>query len=161
MRGAGRDAVVEPAAALPDPRPFDGCIVGAGVYMGSWVKEGIDYLDTYSYVLAGKPVWLFSSGPLPGSSRNKAVPTDPIELAFGPASGPGSGGRHRIEELTRQIGPREHRVFQGAFDPDLPPEGLAERFVRIMPGSKNILPTGDFRDWPVIEAWARTIANTL
>ena len=161
LRAAGLDAVVEPAADLPDPRPFDGCVVGAGVYMGSWVKEGTAYLETYAYVLAGKPLWLFSSGPLPGSSKNRAVPTDPIELALGPASGPGSAGRRRIEELARQIGPREHRVFQGAFDPALPPQGVAERFVRIMPGSKNILPTGDFRDWPAIEAWARDIAASL
>lgn len=161
MREAGLDAVVEPAADLPDPRPFDACVVGAGVYMGSWVKEGIAYLETYAYVLAGKPVWLFSSGPLPGSSKNKATPTDPIELALGPATGPGSGGRRQVEELAQRIGPREHRVFQGMFDPDLPPQGMAERFVRIMPGSKNILPTGDFRDWPAIEAWAMEIAAAL
>ena len=28
----------------------------------------------------------------------------------------------------------------------------------MMPASKGILPSGDFREWPAIEAWARKIA---
>ena len=38
---------------------------------------------------------------------------------------------------------------------------MAERFVRLMPAARNMLPTGDFREWPVIEAWAREIAAEL
>jgi menaquinone-dependent protoporphyrinogen oxidase len=52
-------------------------------------------------------------------------------------------------------------VFAGAYDPTDAPKTLAERFVRIIPASKNVLPTGDFRDWPAIEAWAREIAAQL
>ena len=162
LRATGLDVVVEPAAHMTDPRFYDACVVGAGVYMGSWVKEGTDYLETYADTLAGRPVWLFSSGPLPGSTKEPKDPSaDPIEVAFGPASGPGSGGRRRIEELAARIGPREHRVFQGAFDPTRPPKTLPERFVRLMPGANKILPVGDFRDWPAIEAWAREIAVAL
>jgi hypothetical protein len=28
----------------------------------------------------------------------------------------------------------------------------------MLPASKGILPIGDFREWPAIEAWARQIA---
>ena len=161
LRVAGLDAVVEPAGEMPNPAWFNGCVVGAGVYMGSWVKEGTDYLEQFAEALAKRPVWLFSSGPLPGSSKGKNAPTDPIELALGPATGPGSGGRRRIEDLAGRIGIREHRVFEGAFDPASPPQAMSERFVRMMPGSKKLLPAGDFRDWPAIEAWARTIAAAL
>ena len=31
----------------------------------------------------------------------------------------------------------------------------------MMPVAKGILPAGDFREWPVIEQWAREIANQL
>jgi menaquinone-dependent protoporphyrinogen oxidase len=162
MRVAGIDTVVAAAADLPDPAGFDACIIGGGVYMGSWVKEGTEYLERYASTLADLPVWLFSSGPLPGSTKEPKHPTlDPIELALGPAEGPGSGGRKRIEELSARIHPREHRVFAGAFDPSDPPKGLPERFVRMMPGSKGILPPGDYRDWPEIEAWARAIVAEL
>jgi menaquinone-dependent protoporphyrinogen oxidase len=161
IREAGVEAVVASARDLPDPRAFDGCIVGAGVYMGSWVEDGIKYLDRYAPTLARMPVWLFSSGPLRGSTKTPAVPADPIEVALGPSQGPGSGGRRKVEAVAERIHPREHRVFSGMFDPDAPPANLAERFVRLMPGSKGILPEGDFREWPEIEQWAREIATTL
>ena len=132
MRSAGVDATVATAAAMPDPQGFDGCLVGAGVYMGSWVKEGSEFLDRYAATLAGMPVWLFSSGPLPGSSKEVAG-VDPLENALGPAQGPGSGGRRRIEGLAEVIHPREHRVFQGVFDPADSPKTLPERVVRMMP----------------------------
>jgi hypothetical protein len=31
----------------------------------------------------------------------------------------------------------------------------------MMPGSKSILPPGDFREWDAIEDWAREIARHL
>lgn len=33
LREAGVEAAVARAADMPDPAPFDGCIVGAGVYI--------------------------------------------------------------------------------------------------------------------------------
>lgn len=161
VRAAGVDAVVTPAAAMPDPTGFDGCAVGAGVYMGSWVQEGVEYLDRYAETLATMPVWLFSSGPLPGSTKEATGPVDPIEQALGPAEGPGSGGRRKVEALAARIHPRDHRVFQGAYDPGESPRSIGERIVRMMPASKNILPPGDFREWPLIEEWAREIASDL
>ena len=161
LEAAGLEVLVRDAAKKPDPTSFDACVVGAGVYMGSWVKEGTDYLARFADTLALRPVWLFSSGPLPGSSKATSATDDPIELALGPSTGPGSGGRRRIDQLTERIGPRDHRVFDGAFDPTRPPRSVSERIVRMMPGSGNILPAGDFRDWPAIEDWARTIAAEL
>jgi menaquinone-dependent protoporphyrinogen oxidase len=38
---------------------------------------------------------------------------------------------------------------------------LAERLSRLLPVSKEVLPVGDFRDWPAIEGWAREIAREL
>ena len=162
LREAGVDAVVGRARDLPDPRTFDACVVGAGVYMGSWVDDGIAYLERYAPVLALKPVWIFSSGPLPGSTKAPKDPdADPVEVALGPAEGPGSGGRRKLDAATAPIHPRGHEVFPGAFDPKDPPKTIAERVVRMMPMAKGILPEGDFRDWPAIEAWARTIASDL
>ena len=157
----GIDAVVQPAADMPDPRPFDACIVGGGVYMGSWVKDGTRYLERYADSLSTRPTWLFSSGPLPGSSKEAKGAVDPIENAFGPLEGPGSGGRKAIEALSARIRPRGHAVFQGAFDPTDPPTSMAERVVRVLPMAKAMLPTGVFREWPVIEAWAREVAAEL
>jgi menaquinone-dependent protoporphyrinogen oxidase len=157
LRTEGAEVVVADAADRPDPTGFDGYVVGSGVYMGSWLKEGIEFLERNQAFLAARPVWLFSSGPLPGSSR-EVESSDPLEVALGPKEGPGSGGHRRIAALSDAIHPRDHRVFQGAFDPDDPPRTLAERVVRLLPPARRILPAGDFRDWDAIEAWAREIA---
>jgi menaquinone-dependent protoporphyrinogen oxidase len=160
LRTIGFEVVVADAANGPDPTGFDGYVVGSGVYMGSWLKEGTEFLERNHSTLATRPVWLFSSGPLPGSSKYIEA-EDPVTVALGPLEGPGSGGHKRIAALEAAIHPREHRAFLGAFDPDDPPKSMPERLVRLMPGSKRILPAGDFRDWDAIEAWAREIAVAL
>lgn len=161
LRSARIEVVVAKATDLPDPYDFDACVIGSGVYIGSWLKEGTEYLSRYATALAARPVWLFSSGPLPGSTKESKETTDPIENALGPAEGPGSGGRRKVAELSARIQPRDHRVFQGAYDPTDPPKSMSERLVRMMPASKDILPVGDFREWPVVEAWAREIAAQM
>lgn len=160
LRTTGVDAVVADAADRPDASAFDAHVIGSGVYIGSWLKEGTEFLERNQSTLATRPVWLFSSGPLPGSSKETET-TDPLELALGPAEGPGSGGRKRIAALSATIRPRDHRVFLGSFDPNDPPKSMQERLVRLMPGSKQILPAGDFREWDAIEAWAHEIATVL
>ena len=83
LRSEGNEVVVADAARRPDPAGFDAYVVGSGVYMGSWLKEGIEFLDRQRETLATRPVWLFSSGPLPGSSKETDT-ADPLELALGP-----------------------------------------------------------------------------
>ena len=160
LRAEGVAVSLTDAASHPDPSGFDAVVVGSGVYMGSWLDEGYRYLERNQATLAQRPVWLFSSGPLPGST--KEVPdVDPLTNALGPSEGPGSGGHKRIDAISAVIQPRGHRVFQGAYDPSDPPKSLPERMVRMMPGSWKILPVGDFREWDAIEAWAREIAVEL
>ena len=157
LESDGADVVVADAADRPDPNAFDAYVIGSGVYLGSWLKEGTEFLELNQSTLATRPVWLFSSGPLPGSSKAPDT-TDPLELALGPEEGPGSGGHKKIAALSATIQPRDHRVFLGAFNPNDPPKSMQERLVRLMPASKQILPAGDFREWADIEAWANTIA---
>jgi len=160
LRTAGADVVIADAIDRPDPSGFDAYVIGSGVQIGRWHNEGVEFLERNLASLAAMPVWLFSSGPLPGSSMTTETP-DRLTLALGPVEGPGSGGRKRIEELSAAIHPREHRVFQGAFNPNDPPKSMQERLVRMMPAAKRVLPTGDFREWDAIDAWAREIAGQL
>jgi menaquinone-dependent protoporphyrinogen oxidase len=160
LSAEGLESSVAPAAQAPDVDTADGVVIGSGVYMGSWLKEALEFVRLNEVALATRPVWLFSSGPLRGSTRNTGS-EDPVTEALGPVDGPGSGGRKKVTELSDAIHPRGHRVFDGAYDPTDPPGTMAERIIRMMPRSKNILPSGDFRDWPAIEAWAREISEEL
>lgn len=160
LRSAGVEVLVADAADHPDPAGFDAYVVGSGVYMGSWLKEAVEWLERNRSALAGHPVWLFSSGPLPGSTK-ETTGADPLTDALGPDEGPGSGGRRKIESLSATFQPRGHAVFQGAFDPNDPPKSMSERLVRMMPAAKGILPAGDFREWDKVDAWARAVAEEI
>ncbi|HJT64269.1 MAG TPA: flavodoxin domain-containing protein [Candidatus Limnocylindria bacterium] len=160
LQAEGVQVAVADAINKPDPSGFDAYVIGSGVYIGSWLKEATEFLERNQTTLATRPVWLFSSGPLPGSSKMTEA-DDAIAVALGPEEGPGSGGRKKIETLSAAIHPRDHRVFLGAFDPNDPPKSMPERLVRMMPMAKEALPAGDFREWDVIVAWARQIAAEL
>lgn len=160
LEANGIGATVEPAGPATAADDADAYVVGSGVYMGSWLDEPLGFLARNQGILATRPVWLFSSGPLPGSTKEKPA-EDPLENALGPLEGPGSGGRQRVEALSTATGVRDHRVFLGAFDPKDPPKAMSERLVRMMPAAKGMLPEGDFRDWSAIEAWAREIGQAL
>jgi menaquinone-dependent protoporphyrinogen oxidase len=66
-----------------------------------------------------------------------------------------------FDELHDMVRPRDEHVFFGAWDPDAPPKGMAERVFRLMPISKEVLPVGDFRDWEAIDSWADEIVAAL
>ena len=133
---------------------YDACVIGSAAYMGSWLGEATTFVRRNGSLLAHRPVWLFSSGPVgpdkvDKQGRDVLVASEPKEFT----------------EFEASIHPREKRVFFGAYDPSVPAvgiaEGLMERFIRAIPAVKDVLPAGDFRDWPAIEAWARAIVNEL
>jgi menaquinone-dependent protoporphyrinogen oxidase len=161
LQSEGLEVVIAPADHAAGVGTADAVVVGSAVYIGTWLKEAIDFIKRNEVVLAELPLWLFSSGPLPGSSKTKGPGVDPLEDALGPKDGPGSGGRKKIAEITAATNPKDHRVFLGAFDPNDPAKVRSERLVRMLPAVKNALPAGDFRDWDAIEAWAHEIAETL
>lgn len=160
LRANKLDAEVAAADRSVDVHVADAVVVGSGVYMGSWLNDPIEFIEHNQAALATRPLWLFSSGPLPGSTASKRG-TDPLTDALGPEDGPGSGGRKKIAALSAATHPRDHQVFLGAFDPKDRPRAMSERLVRMMPAAKRLLPAGDFRDWPAIEAWAKGIAREL
>jgi menaquinone-dependent protoporphyrinogen oxidase len=160
LRSEGVEPTVASTGSIRDVVGADAYVIGSGVYMGSWLKEATEFVARHQAELAARPSWLFSSGPLRGSSAEKPG-SDPIEDALGPEAGPGSAGRRKVAELSAAIGARDHRVFYGAFDPKDPPKAFAERVLRLLPVSGGLLPPGDYREWDVIEAWAREIARDV
>jgi menaquinone-dependent protoporphyrinogen oxidase len=118
--------------------------------MFHWEKDASSLVRRNRAALAGKPVWLFSSGPLGTEPVNEKGQDQKVAAI-----------PKEIPELQEILNARDHRVFFGAYDRDRKPIGLAERFLSMMPAAKEGLPAGDFRDWPEIEAWATEIAREL
>jgi menaquinone-dependent protoporphyrinogen oxidase len=116
-------------------------VLGSAVYIGGWRKAAARFLKANEKALAGKMVWLFSSGP---TGRG-----DPVELVKGwrfPQS---------LQPVADRIKPVEIALFHGAVDT----RNLGF-FGRL--AIKNVkAPVGDFRDWNAITIWAGAIAAKL
>ncbi len=150
----GHHVTLRPVEQAGDPADFDAFVIGAAAYAGTWLKDATAFVNRHRALLASRPVWLFSSGPLgtatvDAKGRDVRAAAEPKEFA----------------ELREALHPRDQRVFFGAFDPDAEPIGLMERagarILRMMPAARAALPAGDFRDWSNIEAWAQSIAREL
>lgn len=137
LREHGREADVGSVDAAEHLDAYEAVVLGSAIYYGSWMKEAVEFTRRNREVLAARPVWLFSVGPL-GTAVHDSEP-QPKEL----------------DELKGATGAREHRLFFGALDPHSLafPERMVVKAVRA--------PVGDFRDWNAIAAWAADIARAL
>ncbi|PKL63553.1 MAG: protoporphyrinogen oxidase [Methanomicrobiales archaeon HGW-Methanomicrobiales-2] len=146
LRQHGLKTEARSVDAAPDIRDYDAVVIGSAVYIGHWIREAAEFVRKNSDVLDGRPVWLFSSGPLkpePEAVSPDAPGIEPDEIA----------------ELRRLVHPRNTRVFSGALDPAK--LGFPHRLLRKLPGGRDLLPEGDFRNWDDIEAWAASIAREI
>ncbi len=150
LRRSGLEAEARAVQSVRDPAAYDAFVIGAATYMFHWMKEATVFVRRQRAVLASRPVWLFSSGPLgtdlvDEEGQDVLVASEPRELP----------------ELRDAVHPRAHRVFFGAFDPGQKAVGITERLVMLMPAARAAFPAGDFRDWAEIDAWADGIAREL
>lgn len=141
LRQEGLQAEVQPADRASDLSPYSAVVLGSAVYAGQWRKEAASFLEANEQALAKLPVWLFSSGPT-GEG-------DPVELM--------KGWRfpEALQPIADRIGPRDIALFHGEID--VKELSLPEKL--IVKGVKA--PTGDYRDWKSISAWAVGIAQEL
>jgi menaquinone-dependent protoporphyrinogen oxidase len=134
LRQRGVDAVVRPVRDVADVERYDAVVVGSAVYLGSWMKDALSFLDRNAEVLRRIPVWLFSSGPTAADPMDRAV---------------------SVKQLRRldAVGANDHHLFRGALDPE--GLGLLERGA--VKAAKQ--PLGDFREWSDVDRWADSIAD--
>ncbi len=144
LKAAGRNVEARPAQSAGDLAGYDAFVVGSALYMFHWMKAGTKFVRRNRAVLAARPLWLFSSGPV-GTETTDAQGRD-VRAVCGPKE---------LPELVQALEPNDHHVFFGAADHSKLGRGLIERM------SAKWLPEGDFRDWEEIDAWAAAIAGEL
>ena len=148
LRACGHEVDVQEASPLVDATPYDAFVIGSAAYRGSWLKGPVEFVMRHVDVLAERPVWLFSSGPL-GTSRTDDQGRDLV----------GATRPRQFAELEEALLPRDMRVFYGALDPDR--LDFRDRMARRLPAGRRLLPAGDFRDWKAMDAWAREIGADI
>jgi menaquinone-dependent protoporphyrinogen oxidase len=161
LQQMGKEAEVRPVSGVGDVSAYEAFVIGSAVYSGVWLPEAAAFVRRHSATLAGRPTWLFSSGPLGAKVKPMEGQAQGADEAVGQIKIFGSKRTihwplpKEIVEFRGSIRPRDHEMFFGAIDPkNLSfPERVAMRAVGGM--------EGDFRDWNSIDAWAETIARAL
>ncbi|MER5199961.1 flavodoxin domain-containing protein [Streptomyces sp. NPDC002755] len=136
LRKAGLTVESLPARSVPSAARYDAVVVGGGLYAGRWHKDARRFVRRNRVLLAERPVWFFSSGPLDASASGRDIP---------PVRG--------VRRAMNRLDVREHVTFGGCLE-----EGAKGRVAgMILRSGKG----GDFRDFGVIQAWAKGVADAL
>ena len=136
LAGHGLEATVLSPEEVKGVDGYDAVVVGSAVYAGHWLKPARELVERHAGVLAGRPVRLFSSGPVGDPPKPEEDPVDVADLV----------------DLTNA---REHRVFAGKLvrkQLSFPERAIV---------SALRVPEGDFRDWTEIRQWAAGIAEAV
>ncbi|MFD9137327.1 flavodoxin domain-containing protein [Streptomyces bottropensis] len=136
LREDGLTVDVLPARSVASVASYEAVVVGGGVYAGRWQKDARSFLRHHRRALAGRPLWMFSSGPLDASASERDIPPVP-----------------GVKRAMVRLDARGHVTFGGCLE-----EG-AKGFIarKIVSSGKG----GDFRDFAAIEAWAKRVAGEL
>jgi len=134
----GVDATARPTEDLESLDGYDAYVIGSAVYVGRWLDTARELVEANAAALAGRPVWLFSSGPL-GPPDALKPEGDPVDAAA----------------LIAAVAAEDHRVFAGRLDRKL--LSFGEKAVVLAVRA----PEGDFRDWDAIDGFAAEIAGHL
>jgi menaquinone-dependent protoporphyrinogen oxidase len=139
IRDAGHEVDCRPVAPDLDPARYDAVVLGSAVHDMAWLPPAIRFLDRMPETTL---TWFFSVGGLQPHGPVTRRLTD-MEIA-------------RVEqEFPPAFRGREHRLFAGVVRT----AGLAlwgRIFWRLVGGRG-----GDHRDWPTIDAWARSVSTGL
>ncbi|HZP56446.1 MAG TPA: flavodoxin domain-containing protein [Dehalococcoidia bacterium] len=137
LRDRGHDVTVAAMTDKARAEDADAVVAGSAVYVGRWLERAVEWIEDEAPALATKPVWLFSSGPIGEPPMPRA------EQAVD------------VREVVEKTKARGHRLFTGRID--RAKLNFAEKAMLFALRA----PTGDFRDWGAVRAWAEEIASAL
>ncbi len=145
LREAGLKVDVHPVREVPKLAGYRAVVLGAPLYIGSWLKPAQKFLEQNQEALARLPVAIFSLGP------TRAEDLDDPEV-----------GAQLGQQLAKYpwLKPVAAELFGGKYDP----AGLRflDGLLAKLPASPLYqLPASDARDWDAIRAWAGGLAATL
>ncbi|MFJ5260081.1 flavodoxin domain-containing protein [Streptomyces sp. NPDC088387] len=136
LRKDGLTVDVLPAGSVASVASYKAVVVGGALYAGRWHKDARRFVRRHGRALAGRPLWLFSSGPLGAEAVGRDIPPVP-----------------GVKKAMTRLDAREHVTFGGCLE-----EGAKGWVARMILRSGK---GGDFRDLTVIEEWAGRVAAEL
>jgi len=145
LRERGLEVDIQPMRQVQAVASYRAVVIGAPLYIGSFLKDARRFLSRHSEALATRPVAVFALGPTHGGEQ---------EL---------KGARPQLDkELAKfpWLKPVAAEMFGGRYDPAS--LRFPDSLLATLPASPlHGLPTSDARDWTAIRAWASDLAAKL
>jgi menaquinone-dependent protoporphyrinogen oxidase len=99
LTAEGIDAEVRPASSVRDVSGYRAVVLGGALYASHWHPDARRFVRRHAKALSGRPVWLFSSGPLDNSAEAREIPPVP-----------------QAARAAREVNARGHATFGGALN---------------------------------------------
>ncbi|MGQ9552616.1 MAG: flavodoxin domain-containing protein [Anaerolineae bacterium] len=145
LRERGLEVEVRPAREVRSLDDYGTIVLGAPLYIGSWLKEARHFLARHQEALAKRPVAVFALGPLSNDEKEM------------------QGSREQLDKQLAKfpwLKPVASAVFVGKFDPAK--LRFPDSLLTSLPASPlHGLSASDLRDWAAIHAWASDLATKL
>lgn len=135
LRSVGLEADVKPADQVEELSLYDAVIVGGALYANRWHRDARQFVKRHARELLGRPVWLFSSGPLDDSADRRDLQPVP-----------------QVRRLLTRVNARGHVTFGGRL------EKTARGLIASSMARKS---SGDWRNPERIHRWATGVAQQL
>jgi menaquinone-dependent protoporphyrinogen oxidase len=139
MGDAGLDVSVRPVGDVDDVAGFEALVLGGAVYATGWHLDARRFAQRFGPAFTGRPVWVFSSGPLDHVTDDNDPPPGP-----------------QTKAAMRALDARGHVTFGGRLNEDA--HGWLGHVARRIAGEGH---GGDFRDPDRVRTWARRIAEEI
>jgi menaquinone-dependent protoporphyrinogen oxidase len=98
------EVTLRPAEEARAVDQYDAFVIGSAAYMGQWLSGATRFVHQHRSLLASRPNWMFSSGPV-GSETVDAKGRNVIEASI----------PKEFAEFADALKPRDQRVFVGAL----------------------------------------------
>jgi menaquinone-dependent protoporphyrinogen oxidase len=135
---------VQPVKQVRTLDGYHAVVLGAPLYIGSWLKDAQRFLTQHQAALSKLPVAIFSLGP---TRADEATTEVRVSLDAQVSKFP-------------WLKPVAVELFGGKYDPAK--LRFPDTILKVLPASPLYqAPASDIRDWEMVQAWATSIAKTL
>src|SRR3954466_15218879 len=147
LRAHGLEVEVKRMEDVDTLFPYDAYVLGSAVYLDGWLRRATHFIDRHGELIATRPTWLFSSGPI----------GDPAHVPVEESFDAGGTGPRTQAGAPRACGGRAREPGRCGGKLDKAQLSIGERAAA---GLLRV-PAGDYRQWDAITAWATAIARFL
>ncbi|MBN1875606.1 MAG: flavodoxin domain-containing protein [Anaerolineae bacterium] len=145
LRESGLAVDIQPARKVQTVEGYRAVVLGAPLYIGSWLKDAQRFLKQHQEALTRCPVAIFSLGPTRADEEGDPEVRAQLDQQL---------------EKYPWLKPVAAELFGGKYDPTR--LRFPDSLLGALPASPlHNMPASDLRDWDTIHTWASGLVDKL